>query len=394
MTSKQLSAFRISTQHHPLPKLFQLLLLSTVILIIGGGIALLYDVQHETQTGHALGDVSVVGPPTLSASTIDAIFARVGSPMLGTGKVVEQASRQTNIDDAFAMGVWWSETNDGAAGVGLADRNPGSVRGSVGYPSAYDGYTIYPSYTAAILYWFKLLRNGYVNGRGLSTVYTIARPYVGTTNYSLWAGKVIALMWQYRGETPPPRAITSTPQPTPTIDPFILAANKARQRKLTSLQQYLADGSSTSAISPSTIGQTEESIPSLSTATQQANTPSPLSPASKIAIILFGLLTALAIALYALRLKIESLPPAIQHNQITNVPAWDALTPSPEFTPSTEDLPLLPTPVPASATVTSGPLSHNRQTDALHVLPHRIILLPSRRDIRSEGLLSRYNSQE
>src|SRR6266516_6481193 len=98
MTSKQLSAFRISTQHHPLPKLFQLLLLSTVILIIGGGIALLYDVQHETQTGHALGDVSVVGPPTLSASTIDAIFARVGSPMLGTGKVVEQASRQTNID--------------------------------------------------------------------------------------------------------------------------------------------------------------------------------------------------------------------------------------------------------------------------------------------------------
>src|SRR5206468_1610449 len=183
--SKQAPTSRISTQHLPSLKLFQLILLSTVILILGGGAALLWNVQHATQTSHAGGDVSVVGPPTLSASTIDAIFARVGSPMLGTGKVVEQASRQTNIDDAFAIGVWWTETNDGAAGVGLANRNPGSVRGSVGYPSAYDGYTIYPSYTAAILYWFNLLRNGYVNGRGLSTVYTIARPYVGTTSYPL-----------------------------------------------------------------------------------------------------------------------------------------------------------------------------------------------------------------
>src|SRR5258708_19326536 len=41
-------------------------------------------------------------------------------------------SRQYQIDDAFALSVWWTETNDGAAGVGLADRNPGSVRGSVG----------------------------------------------------------------------------------------------------------------------------------------------------------------------------------------------------------------------------------------------------------------------
>ena len=86
--------------------------------------------------------------------------------MAGTGKLVEQTSRQTNIDDAFALAVWWTETNDGAAGVGLADRNPGSVRGSAGYPSAFDGYTIYPSYSAAVGYWFKMIRNNYVN-RGL-----------------------------------------------------------------------------------------------------------------------------------------------------------------------------------------------------------------------------------
>jgi hypothetical protein len=148
------------------------------------------------------GDLSVVGKPSLPAATVDTILKDLGSPMNGTGQVVAQASQQTNIDDAFALAVWWTETNDGAAGVGLADRNPGSVRGSVGYPSAYDGYTIYPSYSAAIVYWFNMLKNMYVN-RGLSTVYLISHPYVGTSSSPLWAGKVVALMLKYRGEAPP-----------------------------------------------------------------------------------------------------------------------------------------------------------------------------------------------
>jgi hypothetical protein len=148
------------------------------------------------------GDLSVVGKPSLPAATVDAIFKGLGSPMNGMGQVVVQASQHSNIDDAFALAVWWTETNDGAAGVGLADRNPGSVRGSVGYPSAYDGYTIYPSYSAAIVYWFNMLKNIYVN-RGLSTVYLISHPYVGTSSSPLWAGKVVALMLKYRGEAPP-----------------------------------------------------------------------------------------------------------------------------------------------------------------------------------------------
>src|SRR5438876_7461271 len=174
------------------------------------------------------GDLSVVGKPSLPAAAVDAILKSLGSPMSGMGQVVAQASQQTNIDDAFALAVWWTETNDGAAGVGLADRNPGSVRGSVGYPSAYDGYTIYPSYAAAIVYWFNMLKNMYVN-RGLSTVYLISHPYVGTSSSSLWAGKVVALILKYRGEAPPapivvphgkrvaePKVyIHTTPTPTP-----------------------------------------------------------------------------------------------------------------------------------------------------------------------------------
>jgi len=181
-----------------------LVIVSTVVVI-----SLSYHLQTTqfSTTARAItktipaGDLSVVGRPSLPAATVNTIFKNLGSPMLGTGQIVEQASQQTNIDDAFALAVWWTETNDGAAGVGLADRNPGSVRGSIGYPSAFDGYTIYPSYSAAIVYWFNMLKNRYVD-QGLNTVYLISRPYVGTASSPLWAGKVVALMLKYRGEAP------------------------------------------------------------------------------------------------------------------------------------------------------------------------------------------------
>ncbi|HKV58393.1 MAG TPA: hypothetical protein VJO32_08920 [Ktedonobacteraceae bacterium] len=216
------------------------------IVLIGGGLTLLSSVRHHTPAHAALdlpdSDLSVVGAPSLPASTVDAIFARLGSPMVGTGALVEQTSRQTNIDDAFALAVWWTETNDGAAGVGLADRNPGSVRGSVGYPSAYDGYTIYPSYAAAVVYWFHMLNNMYV-GRGLNTVYAISHPYVGTSTSYLWAGKVVALMQRYRGEAPPMPTVT----PDPTIAPNMLAHHKrvvdpGVTRKVVSQPQTMGSG--------------------------------------------------------------------------------------------------------------------------------------------------------
>ena len=138
---------------------YKLLLFGLTIAFSGVAVGLLFQtpgtqfissVKAAQQTTPA-GDLSVVGQLSLPATTVNAIFKGLGSPMSGIGEVVAQASQQTNIDDAFALAVWWTETNDGAAGVGLADRNPGSVRGSVGYPSAYDGYTIYPSYSAAVV---------------------------------------------------------------------------------------------------------------------------------------------------------------------------------------------------------------------------------------------------
>ena len=187
------------------------LVISTLIILAVGTLTVVWQMQHRGITRADTGDI--VGPPTLPAATVNRILA--DTPMAGTGQVVEQAARNANIDDAFALGVWYVETNDGAAGVGLNDLNPGSVRGSTGYPAAYDGYAIYPSYAAAINDWFNVLRERYIS-EGYTSVYTICHPYVGTSSALLWAGKVVNLMNIYHAEAPAP---TPTPMPSPTPIP-------------------------------------------------------------------------------------------------------------------------------------------------------------------------------
>jgi hypothetical protein len=188
-----------------------LIVLSIFVVILGGLLALFWQEQQH-QIGQAADD-SVVGPPSLSATTVDTLFTRLGSPMAGTGKVVEEVSHDTNIDDAFALAVWWAETNDGMAGVGLSYHNPGGVQGSPNYPS--NGFAIYPSYAEAVTDWFTIIKDRYVD-RGLTSVYSISGPYVGTAGAANWANKVMNSMTDYRALSPVP---TPTLKPTPTPSP-------------------------------------------------------------------------------------------------------------------------------------------------------------------------------
>lgn len=260
-------------------------IISTLIVLSGGFMTLLMQ-MHQTQNSHADGS-SVIGPPTLPAATVDSILAQMGSPMTGTGKVVEQAARQYNIDDAFALGVWWTETNDGAAGVGSADRNPGSVRGSVGFPAAFDGYTIYPSYSAAIWDWFSLIRSRYVS-RGLTSVYTICYPYVGTSGASSWAAKVMNLMIRYRGEAPPP---------TPTTKPVPPKPQHA------SIQPIVVSTATTAVVTP-TAQQKQQSAPVATGVQQQSQAHTTATPMSSKALPLgMALCAALLLALWAFRMR-------------------------------------------------------------------------------------------
>jgi hypothetical protein len=251
MMSKYRSTPVILSQRQTHKRIFQLLLFSLIVILVGSGVALLLEPQSPGQAG----GVSVVGRPSLPASTVNAIFARLGSPMVGTGKVVVQASQKAHVDDAFALAVWWVETNDGATGVGRSDRNPGSVRGSIGYPSGNNGYTIYPSYTDAIIYWFGLIKRRYVD-RGLSTVYAISQPYVGTSSSPLWAAKVTKYMLRYRSEAPAPHVVKATP----TKSPYVVSLLRERRQlsdgysgTATFDVRELTEGINTSAISQTPI---------------------------------------------------------------------------------------------------------------------------------------------
>lgn len=360
-------------------------LLGLVVIFIASGFALLLNASREGQSRAQAADVSVVSSPTLAAGTVDAIFARVGSPMRGLGSLIEQMSRRDSIDDAFALGVWWTETNDGEAGVGLADRNPGSVRGSAGYPSAWDGYTIYPSYSAAVVYWFNMLRSRYV-GQGLSTVYAIARPYVGTTSYPLWAAKVINLMYAYRGLAPPPPAVTRTPKPEPAVNPLVVAANRLQQNKMAFLKQWRANHS----FAPLTNQGTEQEIILSAPASS-----SPTPPGLVLAMILLGLFMALAVIVFALWLGRAS-------KRLVVAAAVAAAAARSSETMTEPLAPVTPEPLPVVAPTTaprlrlpasSSPGSRFDRRVTLRpaaLVPAEPVLVTAGRGARPGGLLSRY----
>lgn len=358
-------------------------------------------------------DLSVVGQPSLPAATVDAIFKRLGSPMAGTGQVVVQASHQANIDDAFALAVWWVETNDGAAGVGLADRNPGSVRGSIGYPSAFDGYTIYPSYSAAVVYWFHMLRNNYVN-HGLSTVYALSYRYVGTSGSPVWAGHVVTLMLKYRGE--------ALPVPTVVPNPTVPQQGKRVTDPMTSAH------TNTASLADRTPA---DKIEQQSYIVQKVNTLPALPLPIELATIFFALLLALGIVVVTLTWgKGQAIVRVYAPKQNMDAPNTDALGTFDAFieladAPDTDTLcvPIVAANIPGTDAlphIPAIPTSENMTTTSFDgsSLPHmgmnfrihRTILLPSvplpekvevgeipvnsSAGRRSTGLLSRYGETD
>jgi hypothetical protein len=306
--------------------------ISTLIILIGGSVTMVWQL-NRAQSSQAASS-SIVGPPSLPAATVDSILSRMGSPMAGTGKVIEQASRKANIDDAFALGVWWTETNDGEAGVGLADRNPGSVRGSPGYPAAFDGYTIYPSYAAAVTDWFNILRSRYVN-QGLTSVYAICHPYVGTSSAPLWAGKVVNLMIRYQGEAPPPMpTIVATPtrlplparnhQPSWPGNVTPVATSVQTEPLATAVPTTVPTAQPVPATAPAPVALKQQ--PQVETL-----------PISKTLPVGAGLLSALLIGFWGLKVRMSGLP-QLEQTASAAMPAYLPLYVN-EFSPVLEPQP-------------------------------------------------------
>jgi len=359
-----------------------------IIVLVGGGVALLLQSQLASYAGGA----SVIGSPSLSASTVNAIFKRLGSPMVGTGKVVVQASQEAQIDDAFALAVWWTETNDGATGVGHTNRNPGGVRDAAGYPSDSGGYTIYPSYSAAVMYWFGMIRSRYV-ARGLDTVYTIAHPYVGTPSSPLWAAKVVKLMESYRGEAPAPSVADSGSAVKKTVStksPYVIS--------MLSKYRQLSRGYTTNATAGN--GEQAESV-DVSSVLQRPVWTGPV-------IVFLALLAVLFIAALAFRLRrVRSVPTSLRTTSqlLPVLPITSAI----DYAPSTEPLLVQTGPLVALSSLYKQPYSTGSSSMTQRDIDapmRRVVLLPSQPGkagsgrttealgASSAGLLTRYKREQ
>lgn len=119
---------------------------------------------------------SVVGPPTLTAAQIDTILAGYGSPAAGQGATFVALGRQYGLDPAIALGFYAQESHCGTRGVARTTHGIGNIRTTPGYQD-YQGYRSYDSYAAGIEDWFKLIRQLYVDGWGLTTVAAIVPRY-------------------------------------------------------------------------------------------------------------------------------------------------------------------------------------------------------------------------
>ena len=124
--------------------------------------------------------LSVLGSPSLSASFVDVVLARHHSPAAGTGDVLYALSREYNIDDAFALAVFWHESNFGKNGEAVVTHSLGNLRcysGVTCIDRDRGGYADFPDWPTGYRAWYALIAGPVYVGSGYTTVAAILPIY-------------------------------------------------------------------------------------------------------------------------------------------------------------------------------------------------------------------------
>ncbi|MDQ2808371.1 MAG: glucosaminidase domain-containing protein, partial [Chloroflexota bacterium] len=145
-------------------------------------------------------DHRLTAPPSVSAATIDRVLAQYGSPAAGSGALFYDGGVQAGIDPAYALAFYIQESSAGTQGVARFTHSIGNIRVTAGYPS-YEGYRSYATYAAGIADWYKLIKELYIAGWGLTTPSAIIvryAPWGDNNNPVQYAANVTALVdsWQ------------------------------------------------------------------------------------------------------------------------------------------------------------------------------------------------------
>ncbi len=148
-------------------------------------------------------DYNLVASPSVSAATIDRVLAQYGSPAQGSGAQFYDLGAQYGIDPAYALAFYIHESSAGTKGVARFTHGIGNIRVTPGYKD-YEGYRSYDTYTQGIEDWYKLIKELYVDGWGLTTpAPIIARyaPWGDNNNPDIYANTVKSLVDSW-GSTP------------------------------------------------------------------------------------------------------------------------------------------------------------------------------------------------
>ncbi len=141
-------------------------------------------------------DYQLVAPPSISAATIDRVLAQYNSPAAGSGALFYDLGVQYGIDPAYALAFYIHESSAGTKGVARFTHSIGNIRVTAGYKS-YEGYRSYDTYAAGIEDWYKLIKELYIQGWGLTTPAPIIvryAPWGDNNNPDVYANTVKALV--------------------------------------------------------------------------------------------------------------------------------------------------------------------------------------------------------
>ena len=122
----------------------------------------------------ASGD-SIVGGPSLSASFVNRVLARAGSPAVGTGQALYDLSVKYRVDDAYALSTFQHESTYGKYGYGAADLSLGNII-CAGYATCNGRFRRYVSWEEGYEDFYRLIAREYV-ARGCRTLTCIVPVY-------------------------------------------------------------------------------------------------------------------------------------------------------------------------------------------------------------------------
>ena len=106
---------------------------------------------------------TVTGKPSLRATLVNHVLARVHSQASGTGESLSDLAVQYHLDDAFALAFFQRERGFGTTGIARVTHSLGTIRYRLGY-QCINGYQAYQTWSQGFDDWYPLIEDGYVQG--------------------------------------------------------------------------------------------------------------------------------------------------------------------------------------------------------------------------------------